>query len=75
VPDQRIVYSYEMYIDDARMSVSVAAIEFAKNGDGTALTWTEPGAFLDGIDGPEAPSRRRQGQRDHGRLPDQLPAV
>ena len=40
VPDQRIVYSYEMYADDTRISVSVATIEFAKNGDGTALTWT-----------------------------------
>ena len=61
VPDQRIVYSNEMHIDDARMSVSVATIEFAKAGDGTALTWTEQGAFLDGIDGPQAPSRRKEG--------------
>jgi len=38
VPDQRIVYSYEMYADDARISVSVATIEFAKSSGGTALT-------------------------------------
>ncbi len=61
VPDQRIVYSYEMYADDARISVSVATIEFAKSGDGTALTWTEQGAYLDGIDGPEAPDLRKGG--------------
>jgi uncharacterized protein YndB with AHSA1/START domain len=61
VPDQRIIYSYEMYADDARMSVSVATIEFAKNGDGTALAWTEQGAFLDGIDGTNAPADRRTG--------------
>jgi uncharacterized protein YndB with AHSA1/START domain len=61
VPDQRIVYSYEMYADDARISVSVATIEFAKSGDGTALTWTELGAYLDGIDGPQAPELRRGG--------------
>lgn len=61
VPDQRIVYSYEMYADGARISVSVATIEFAKSGEGTALTWTEQGAYLDGIDGPEAPASRRQG--------------
>jgi len=61
VPDQRIVYSYEMYADGARISVSVATIEFAKSGEGTALTWTEQGAYLDGIDGPQAPSSRRQG--------------
>jgi uncharacterized protein YndB with AHSA1/START domain len=61
VPDQRIVYSYEMYADGARISVSVATIEFAKSGDGTALTWTEQGAYLDGIDGPQAPALRKEG--------------
>jgi uncharacterized protein YndB with AHSA1/START domain len=61
VPDQRIVYSYEMYADGARISVSVATIEFAKSGDGTALTWTEQGAYLDGIDGPQAPALRKGG--------------
>jgi uncharacterized protein YndB with AHSA1/START domain len=61
VPDQRIVYSYEMYADDARISVSVATIEFAKSGDGTALTWTEQGAYLDGIDGLQAPALREEG--------------
>ena len=30
VPDQRIVYSYEMYADGARISVSVATLEFTK---------------------------------------------
>lgn len=61
VPDQRIVYSYEMYANDARISVSVATIEFTKSGDGTALTWTEQGAYLDGIDGAEAPALRKGG--------------
>ena len=61
VPEQRIVYSYEMHADDVRISVSVATIEFAKTGDGTALTWTEQGAYLDGIDGPEASSLRKGG--------------
>jgi uncharacterized protein YndB with AHSA1/START domain len=61
VPDQRIVYAYEMYAGDARISVSVATIEFAPHGDGTALTVTEQGAYLDGIDGPQAPSLRKEG--------------
>jgi uncharacterized protein YndB with AHSA1/START domain len=61
VPDQRLVYSYEMYADDVRISVSVATIEFAKSSDGTALTWTEQGAYLDGIDGAEAPALRMGG--------------
>jgi uncharacterized protein YndB with AHSA1/START domain len=58
VPDQRIVYSYEMYANDARISVSIATIEFAKTGDGTALTYTEMGAYLDGI---EQPGLRKEG--------------
>jgi uncharacterized protein YndB with AHSA1/START domain len=61
VPEQRIVYSYEMYANDARISVSVTTIEFAKSGDGTALAYTEQGAYLDGIDGPEAPDLRKEG--------------
>ncbi len=61
VPDQRIIYSYEMYADGARISVSFATIEFAATADGTALTWTEQGAYLDGFDGDEAPQFRREG--------------
>ncbi len=61
VPDQRLIYSYEMYANDARISVSVATIEFVKSGDGTTLTYTEQGAYLDGIDGPEASDLRKEG--------------
>ena len=61
VPDQRLVYCYEMYADDVRISVSVATIEFTKSDDGTELSWTEQGAYLDGIDGPQAPGLRKEG--------------
>jgi uncharacterized protein YndB with AHSA1/START domain len=61
VPDQRIIYACEMYADDARISVSVATIEFAKNGDSTTLTWTEQGTYLDGLDGPQASALREEG--------------
>ena len=54
IPDQHIVYGYEMYAGAARMSVSLATIEMVPDGDGTRLTYTEQGAFLDGIDKPEA---------------------
>jgi uncharacterized protein YndB with AHSA1/START domain len=53
VPDRRIVYSYEMYADEARISVSVATIEFLVGSAGTSLTWTEQGVYLDGHDQPE----------------------
>ena len=61
VPDQRIIYSYEMYADDARISISVATIEFVETSDGASLTWTEQGAYLDGFDGPGASQLRREG--------------
>ncbi len=50
VPDERIVYGYTMDADDARISVSVTTVEFAPAGDGTTLTLTEQGVFLDGAD-------------------------
>ena len=61
VPNQRLVYSYEMYADGVRFSVSVATIEVAETADGTTLTWTEQGAYLDGIDGEDAPRLREGG--------------
>ncbi|HEX4089788.1 MAG TPA: SRPBCC domain-containing protein [Trebonia sp.] len=68
VQDQRLVYSYEMYADGARISVSVATIEFAATaggtGTGTTLTWTEQGAYLDGFDGAEASSLRQGGTEE-----------
>jgi len=61
-PDQRIVYAYEMYANGDRISVSVATIQFACEGEGkTTLTWTEQGAYLDGIDGLQAPRLRQEG--------------
>jgi uncharacterized protein YndB with AHSA1/START domain len=50
VPNQRIVYGYTMDADADRISVSVTTVEFAPAGDGTTLTFTEQGVFLDGRD-------------------------
>jgi uncharacterized protein YndB with AHSA1/START domain len=58
VPDERIVYTYNMHRDGARMSVSVSTVELLPAGDGTRLRYTEQGAFLDAIDTPAA--------REHG---------
>ena len=51
-PNERIVYTYEMYMGDARISVSVTAVELAPEGAGTRLTFTEHGVFLDDLDSP-----------------------
>jgi uncharacterized protein YndB with AHSA1/START domain len=61
VTDQRIVYSYEMYAETMRFSVSVATIEFAETDGGTKLIWTEQGAYLDGYEGEDAPQMREGG--------------
>lgn len=53
VPDNRIVYAYDMTMDQQRISVSVATIEFRPEGKGTQLVVTEHGAFLDGLDNVE----------------------
>jgi len=50
VPNERIVYTYDMHMDDVRISVSLATIELFPAGDGTRLVMTEQGAFLDGFD-------------------------
>lgn len=53
VPDQRIVYAYDMSLDGELISVSLTTIELEPAGDGTTLRLTEQGAFLDGVEGPE----------------------
>ena len=60
VPDRRIVYTYEMHLDEVRISVSLATIELVPAGDGTRLAFTEQSVFLDGAD---YPAQREQGTR------------
>lgn len=50
IPNERIVYAYEMHLDDKKISVSLATIELTAEGGGTRLVVTEQGAFLDGYD-------------------------
>jgi uncharacterized protein YndB with AHSA1/START domain len=57
VPDERIVFAYEMHLDQRKISVSLATYELKSIGDGTQLVLTENGAFLDGYD--DAGSRER----------------
>ena len=58
VPNERIVFTYDMHLDDRRISVSLQTIELKPEGRGTRLTLTEQGAFLDGYDDA--------GSREHG---------
>ncbi|HMJ93915.1 MAG TPA: SRPBCC family protein [Allosphingosinicella sp.] len=58
IPEERIVYTYEMHIDDSKISVSLATVELRPEGEGTRLKVSESGAFLDGYEDA--------GSREHG---------
>jgi hypothetical protein len=47
-----------MHAGGSRISVSLGTVEFEPDGAGTRLTYTEQGAYLDGLDTPE---QRQQG--------------
>jgi uncharacterized protein YndB with AHSA1/START domain len=68
VPSRRIVYAYDMYVDERKISVSLATVELAAEGAGTRMIFTEQAAFLDGYD--DAGGRERGSQM----LIDQLEA-
>jgi uncharacterized protein YndB with AHSA1/START domain len=50
VPNERLVYVYDMRVNETLISISLATIEFRAEKDGTRLVLTEQGAFLDGYD-------------------------
>jgi uncharacterized protein YndB with AHSA1/START domain len=58
IPNQRLVYAYEMHLDERKISVSVATMQLQAEGAKTTLLVTEQGAFLDGYDDA--------GSREHG---------
>ena len=57
VPNRRIIYSYDMRLDQKHISVSLATVELKVEGAGTKLTFTEQAVFLDGYD--DSGSRER----------------
>ncbi|HEY7552868.1 MAG TPA: SRPBCC family protein [Hyphomicrobiaceae bacterium] len=58
VRNERIVYSYDMHLDERHISVSLATVVIEPAGQGTRLVFTEQAAFLDGYD--------NAGSREHG---------
>ena len=58
VAGERLVYAYELSLDERKISVSLATLQLEAEADGTRLTVTEHGAFLDGYDDA--------GSREHG---------
>lgn len=58
VENERIVISYEMHLDETRISVSLGTTEIKASGAGSTLIYTEQGVYLDGYDDA--------GQREEG---------
>jgi uncharacterized protein YndB with AHSA1/START domain len=50
IPNERIIYTYGMHLDDRHISESLATLEFEAVGGRTRFRITEQGAFLDGFD-------------------------
>lgn len=58
IPQQRLVYSYTMHLDEKKISASLATLQLTEEDGRTTLKVTEQGAFLDGYDDA--------GSREHG---------
>jgi uncharacterized protein YndB with AHSA1/START domain len=58
IPNERLVYSYVMHLNDKKISVSLATLQLQADGRKTTLKVSEQGAFLDGYDDA--------GSREHG---------
>jgi uncharacterized protein YndB with AHSA1/START domain len=57
VPNERLVYCYQMFLGERKISVSLATLQLQPTDRGTRLKVAEQGAFLDGYD--DAGSRER----------------
>jgi uncharacterized protein YndB with AHSA1/START domain len=57
-PNERLVLTYDMHVNGAYHSVSLASLALKPQGAGTLLTYTEQIVFVDGKDGTDA---RRSG--------------
>jgi uncharacterized protein YndB with AHSA1/START domain len=57
IPNERLLYSYVMHLDEKKISVSLATMVLTADGGRTTLAITEQGAFLDGYD--DAGSREK----------------
>jgi Activator of Hsp90 ATPase homolog 1-like protein len=50
IPNERLVYSYAMHLDEKKISLSLATLQLKVEARKTTLMVTEQGAFLDGYD-------------------------
>jgi uncharacterized protein YndB with AHSA1/START domain len=64
VDQQRMVFTYDMWLDGKHISTSLTTIALEPDGDGTRLTYTEQGVHLDGLDSPEQREEGTKGLLD-----------
>ena len=60
VDQHRIVFTYDMWVDDRHLSTSLTTIAVQADGDSTRLTYTEQAVHFDGLDSVEG---REEGTR------------
>ena len=60
VAQHRIVFTYDMWVDDRHISTSLTTIALEPEPKGTRLTYTEQGVHFDGLDSVEG---REEGSR------------
>lgn len=53
VDQERIVFTYDMWVDGQHLSTSLTTIALEPDGDGTHLTYTEQSVHFDGLDSAE----------------------
>jgi uncharacterized protein YndB with AHSA1/START domain len=61
---QRIVFTYDMWVEERHMSTSLTTIVLEPDGDHTRLTYTEQGVHYDGLDSPEGREEGTKGLLD-----------
>ena len=65
IDQQRMVFSYDMWVDSRHISTSLTTIALQPEGDGTRLTYTEQGVHLDGLDTVEGREEGTRGLLDN----------
>ncbi len=65
VDQQRMVFTYDMWIDEQHISTSLTTIAVEPEGEGTRLTYTEQGVHLDGLDTVEGREEGTRGLLDN----------
>jgi uncharacterized protein YndB with AHSA1/START domain len=65
VTDERLVYVYDMHLNDTLHSTSLATVELRAHATSTRLVFTEQVAFLDGTQGTDGTAARERGTAAH----------